>query len=508
MYTFRKGLVPLLVVLVAVFAFGMGDAYADNDTLVVGTSAEGSDLDPRIATDTPAFKRIHTMMEPLISFANDMSLTPRLARSWEFSDDGLEITFYLREGVTFHHGREFTAEDVRYTFDWVLDEGNVSGHRGLFADITELEIIDDYTIVFHLEAPNGFLINNIARMPIVPYDKGDDAEFGRNPVGTGPYVFESWQRDEQLVVTAYDDYWGEPAQTSTVIFRPIPEDATRLLAFEAGEIDLFPRAIVPSELPRLEEDSRFELKRIAAVGYVYLGFNMKNEVLADKRVRQAINHLVNREGVVDVLMNGMGREGISMISPQLPWFNDEVKRYPYDADRARELLTEAGVVDSGVTLRVHTDEDSVRMLTAEILEFELGQLGIEVVPIHEELNAFVDRMLLTDDYEMFLFGWSGQVDPDRAMSRQFHTEGSHNFANYSNPRVDELIELGRITPADSQESIDIYSEAQEIIVEESPFAFVNYNEEVGIKHAYISNWDVHPHGAAGFQDVHLVKKDK
>lgn len=499
--------VPLLVAAVLLF-FVVSPVSADNSTLVVGTSAEASGLDPRLATDTPAFKRIHTMMEPLISFANDMSLTPRLAHGWEFSEDGLAITFYLREGVLFHHGREFTAADVRYTFEWVLDETNASGHRSLFADITSVEEKDDYTVVFHLRAPNGFLINNIARMPIVPHDKGDDPDFGRNPVGTGPYTFESWRRDDQLVVRTFPDYWGEAPKTKSVVFRPIPEDASRLLAFEAGEIDLFPRGILPAELPRLERDDRFTVKRVPAVGYVYLGFNMNNEVLADKRVRQAINHLLHRDAIVDVVMNGIGRPGVSMIAPQLPWFNADVKRYDYSPDRAAQLLEEAGLVTEKTTLRLFTDEDSVRMLIAEILEFELSQLGIDVIVVHEELNAFVDRLLLTDDYDMFLFGWSGQVDPERAMSRQFHTDGSHNFANYSNPKVDELLELGRITPADSQASIDIYAEAQAIIVEESPFAFVNYTEEVGIKHAYISNWDVHPHGAAGFQDVHLVEKNK
>lgn len=486
----------------------MGGAHAANSTLVIGAGAEASSLDPRIATDVPSFERIHTVMEPLVAFAADMSLTPRLAHSWDFSDDGLTMTFYLREGVKFHHGREFTAADVKYTFDWVLDEANLSTHRPLFADVKSIETVGKYTVVFNLNAPNGFLINNIARMPIVPYDKGDDPTFDRDPIGTGPYVFQTWRRDDRMVMRAFDDYWGPKANIEWIEFRPIPENATRLLAFEAGEIDLYQGGVVPAELPRIEADPRFVVQREPAVGYTYLGFNTQTGPLADKRVRHAINHLINRDGIVDVVLNGIGRPGISMIAPQLPWFNPDVTRFPYDQLKARALLAEAGYTPEDLTLYLYTNENADRMLIAEILEFELGVVGIKLVVTIEEFGAFLDRVQKTDDYDMFILGWSGQVDPDRAMSRQFHTKGSHNYASYSNPRVDELLDLGRITPADSAESIRIYNEAQAIIVDEAPFSFLYYTEEVGLTQRYIDGWVVHPHGSATYQDAHLITKNK
>lgn len=503
-----RSVLLVLVAFLIVGAFGATVALADNSTLVIGTGSEATTLDPRLATDVASAERIYTIMQPLMGFRTDMSLYPILARSWEFGDDGLSITFHLEKGVKFHHGLEFTAKDVKYTFEWILDENNPARDRQLYTDISEIEIVDDYTIVFHLHEPNGFLINNIARMNIVPHDRGEDPDFGRNPVGTGPYMFESWRRDDQLVLRAFDDFWQGRAYIDTIVFRPIPETSAKLLAFEAGEIDLYQDGIVHAELPRLEADPRFVVLRTPGVGYEYLGINSTKGVLGDKRVRQALSHLINREGMVDVVLNGVGRPGISMIAPQLPWFNPDVRRYEYDPDKARALFAEAGIDPQGLKMTLHTSEVPVRMLLAEILEFELSQFGIELTVIIEEGSTFLRRLRETDDYELFISSWSGQLDPDRAMSRQFHSEGAANYGRYSNPRVDELLDLGRVTPADSPESIAIYGEAQAIVVEEVPFAFITYAEEVGLHHAYIEGWEVHPHASAAYQNVHRVTKNK
>lgn len=503
-----KVIVVGLFVAVMSVGFIALEARAAASPLVIGSAAEASTMDPRMASDVYSFERIHTMMEPLVAFATDMSLTPRLAHSWETSADGRQLTFLLEEGVLFHHGREFTAQDVKYTFEWVLDENNLSSNRPLYTDIESIEIVDDYTVVFHLRAPNGFLINNIARMPIVPYDKGDDPDFNREPIGTGPYEFKSWRRDDRMVVEAFEDYWGPRAAVATIEFRPIPESAAKLLAFEAGEIDLFQGGVVPDEVPRIEGDPRFRVQREPAIGYTYLGFNTQSGALGDRRVRQAISHVINREGIVDTVLNGIGRAGISMIAPQLPWFNPDVKRYEYDHDKARALLAETGYTAEELTFRLYTSDSPTTMLIAEILEFELAQIGITAVVTFQEFGAFWDHLMQSDDYDMYMLAWSGQVDPDRAMSRQFHTDGSHNFPHYSNAELDAMLDLGRVTPADSPQSIEVYNEAQAFVLEEALYAFILYAEEVGMTQASVAGWNVHPHGSATFQDAHLIEKNE
>lgn len=498
----------LMMSLVALpFFMALGVVGAQNDRLIIGSGAEISSLDPRIATDVPSFERINVMMEPLVVYNTDLSLEPRLATEWSFSEDGLAITFNLRDDVTFHHGRDFTSEDVSYTFEWVLDEENAARNRPLYTDITSIETPDPYTVVFNLSEPNAFLLNNIARMPIVPADLGDDQDFASNPVGTGPYQLESLRRDDRLVMNAFDGYWGGRATIDTIEFRPIPEDGTRLLAFEAGEIDMSQAQPVPTELPRLEEDASFNVQRTPGTGYTYLGMNTQVPPLDDVRVRQAISYLVPREALVERILNGIGQPGISMLSPETPWFNPEVMRFEYDPERARALLAEAGYED-GFELRLHTSEDPVRMQVAEIMQAELSQVGVTLSVTIEEFGAFLDRVQTTDDFDLFILSWVGQLDPDRAIMRQFTTDGSANYANYTNERVDELAVSGRSVAPDSEASIEIYREAQALIVEEAPFAFVNYTEEIGLHHPYIEGWTVHPYSAATYQNAHLIQKNR
>ena len=214
-----------------------GTAFAQgNDRIIIGAGAEITTLDPRLATDVPSFERIAVILEPLVVFGYDLGLQPRLATEWEFAEDGSSLTFKLREGVTFHDGKPFTSADVKYTFEWVLDPEHGAQNRPLYEDIVSIDTPDDHTVVMNLGALNSFLLNNIARMPIVPEGAGE--EFGNAPIGTGPYRFVELVRDDRLVVSAYADYWGGAPNVETLVFRPIPEDATRLLAFEAGEIDM------------------------------------------------------------------------------------------------------------------------------------------------------------------------------------------------------------------------------------------------------------------------------
>ncbi len=480
---------------------------ADETKLVVGVYAEAVDLDPRIDVSSPSFMRINAMMEPLVTFGTDLGLYPRLAVDWEFSDDGLTLTFELREGVQFHHGREFTSQDVKYTYEWVLDPDNEAPNRPLYDDIDRVEAPDPYTVVFHLSEVNTFLLNNIARMPIVPYDVADDPEFTREPVGTGPMVFESWVRDDRMVLRAFGDYWGGRAKVDVVEFRTIPEDATRLLAFEAGEIDMYHHGIPPLELERLEDDPDYVLQRTPGTGHTYLGFNTTAEPLDDARVRQVISHLIPRQAMVEEVEEGMGEPAVGPIMPYMPWSHPDLEVDEHDRERARELLAEAGYPD-GFEIRLHTFEMPAYMRIAEILLYELGQVGIDVDVTIEERGAFLARVMDTDNYDMFIWGWVGQLDPDRAMFRQFHSEGAFaGFTYYANPELDELLERGQRTPPDSDESIDIYRRAQEILAEELPYAVIYYHEEVGVNHPYVTGWEIHPYAANTYQDIHLIDKE-
>ena len=485
----------------------VGAAQAQNDRLIIGSTSEVSGFDPRTSVDVPSFERINVIMEPLVVFDRGLGLQPRLATDWTFSDDGLTITFGLRQGVTWHDGEPFTAEDVRMTFETVLDPETGAVNRPLYTAIETIDTPDEHTVVFNLNSPTAFLINNIARQPIVPVNAGED--FNMRPVGTGPYMFESQVRDDRLVLRRFDDYWGGAGSIEFLEFRVIPENATRLLAFEAGEIDVTQGQLPPEDLPRLEEDERFVLERTPGTGYTYLGLNTQSRPLDDVRVRQALGHLVPRDAIVQRVLNGNGFPGISMILPTMPWFNPDVRRYDYDPELARQLLEEAGV-DFDQPMRLYTNDNAVRMQIAEILNFEFGQIGLELQVNIEEFGAFIDRILETDDYDMFILGWGGQLDPDRATIRQFHSgdPGTSNFTYYDNPRVDELLNEATVTDPTSDRSIELYQEIQAIVVEEAPYVFINYTEETAAYHPWIEGWSVHPYSPNTYQDAHLITKNR
>ncbi len=498
-------LLMVLVMVTGIAAVGL----ADNTTLNIGSAAEATGLDPRLETDIPSSERLNIIMEPLVTFNPDMELEPRLATRWEFSDDSLRLSFWLRDDVLWHDGTPFTAEDVKYTIGWVLDEENAAPNRPLYDAISEMVVEDDFTIHFHLSRPNVFLLNNIARMPVVPAHHGDREDFRRNPVGTGPYKFVSWTRDDRMVMVANEDYWGGVPNIPNLIFRAIPEDSARLLAFEAGEIDMYQGGIVPQELPRIEEDPNIVVQRATGTGHVYLGFNARMEPYNNVKVRQALAHLLNREAIINRIQNGIGTVSTGPVPSGLPWYNPDVPTYDYSLERAQELLREAGLEGEDLRLSLHTNENPLRIRISELFQFEAARIGISVSVTIEEWGAFWSRLQQPDHpYEMFIVGWVGQVDPDRAMYRQFHSDGAFNFGGYSDERLDYLLEHGLTVDPTTQESIDIYSEAQEIVAENCYYAFINFYEEIMVSHPYIDGPVVHPYTANAWQNAHLFTKNR
>jgi peptide/nickel transport system substrate-binding protein len=490
-------------------ALFLGGASAQNNRIVIGATAEVSGFDPRIATDVPSFTVINVILEPLMVFDLGLGLQPRLATGFDVSPDGLTLTFNLRQGVSWHDGTPFTARDVKHTFDTTLDPDFGAPNRSLYVAISTIDTPDDHTVVFNLTTPTAFLINNMARMPIIPAHADLDGALNLRPIGTGPYAFESQVRDDRTVLRRNDTYWGGAGSIEFVEFRIVPENATRLLSLEAGEIDVTQGQLPPEELSRLEGDPRFILERTEGTGYTYLGFNTQVEPLNDPRVRQALNHLIPREAIVQRVLNGNGFPGISMILPSMPWFNPDVRIYDYNPELARELLQAAGV-DFSAPLRLYTNDNAVRMQIAEILAFEFSRIGLELETNIEEFGAFLQRVQNTDDFDMFILGWGGQLDPDRATIRQFHSgaPGSANYTKYANAQVDALLDEATRTDPTSQRSIDLYREIQAIVVEESPYAFVNYTEETALYNTWIDGWTVHPYSPNTFQDAHLITKNR
>lgn len=494
----NKFFVLTLLFIFGVFLLGFNSAEAK--TITIAKSAEPGVLDDRL--ESGRLTTIRVIMQSLVTYDHNLDYEPMLATDYFFSEDGMSVTFLLREGVKFHNGDPFTAQDVKFTIDWVLDPANAAINRDLFSAIDEVEIVDDYEVIFHLSDPYVFIISNLARLNIFPhkYCAEVGAAFAEHPIGTGPFMFESWDRGDRILLKANQDYWGGAPEVDYLEFRIIPDNSARLLAFRGGEIDLYQGGIPVEQLPALIADPRFDVQTVVGAGYNYVAFNQRNEYLQDVRVRKAISHLIDREGIIEYILGGYGQPGIANIIPTMAWFNEELQHHEYNPEKAKQLLTEAGLGDGGFELRIHTSVNPVREQMAELLQYELQSLGIKSTVHVEEWGAFFDRIYNTEDYEIFFLGWGGQINPDVASYRQFHSEGGRiPYIYYSNPRMDELIEKGRITPPNSQESLDIYREIQAIIMEDVPYAVIFYEEVIGIAQSYITGWEIQAQESFSFR---------
>ena len=504
----NKSLV-IVMVLLSLFVFTtMVMAEEDEFKVSIGIHSEVTTLDARITTELTGRTRINLINEPLVILDPNYRIVPGLAKEWEYNEDATELTFYLNEGIMFHHGRELVADDVKYTIDWVLNEDNPAGNRGAYTAISEVEVINDYEVKLYLDTVNTFLLNALAQLGIVPEDKAEELgeDFGQQPVGTGPYVFGEWNRDDNLLFYAFENYWQGTPNVDVVEFRPIPEDSARLLAFEAGELDII-TGIVPDELARLEEDPNVIIQRAPEAGWNFVGFQNSRGPTTDLNLRKAIAHLVNREAIVDNVFQGMGLPGKSPIAPMMDWFNDEIDYAEYDLDLAREYYEQSDAYGEDIELRIYVSDISSDIRVAEILQYEINALGIENVDvIVEEWGAFLSRIVDTDDYEIIILGWGSVMGPDTAFYRQFHTEGSGNFVSYSNPRMDELLEEGRRVDPTSERSIEIYKEAQQIVHDDVPKAFIYYREVVLAHHPELTNFQPYSYTPNQWLSVPFLEK--
>ncbi|MDQ3396822.1 MAG: ABC transporter substrate-binding protein, partial [Deinococcota bacterium] len=352
-------------------------------------------LDPQLETTAPGSWVFSQILEPLITVNQQMEIEGRLATSWEFVDP-TRLRFTLREGVTFHDGTPFNAEAVKFTWDRAFNSDPPGRWKSLAGPVEGIEIVDEYTVDLVALQPYGPLLLT-ATMPYTGIVSpaaveryGED--FGRNPVGTGPFKFVEWRTNDRITLEANEDYWRGRPELDRVIFRTVPEEGARMLSLRTGEADmvLLPS---PSELSALEADPNFIVEGAPGVGIFYLAFNLDRPIVSDVRVRHAIAHAIDRELIVEAILEGGGVLATSVIGEPVFGHKDMglLERYPYDPERAIELLQEAGYTLGGDGL-MHDANGQVLHLDAlpsngrslkdreiaETLQEFLRQVGIEV----------------------------------------------------------------------------------------------------------------------------------
>lgn len=421
---------------------------------------------------------------------------PQLAESWEVSEDGLAWTFHLRTDVTWHDGEPFTAEDVKFTMDTMVDP-EVNSTRGRqFLTVTETEIVDDHTVVFHLESPWASLPVIIAgRWSAAPkhilegVDIATDTSYTANPVGVGPYKFVSAASGDHVQLEAYENFYGGEANIKQVIFKIIPDSNVQIAQLRTGELDaipFFPDASVQTVqgIPGVAVDRAPE-----SIWYALHVNNNRTELFGDKLVRQALSFAIDREGLIQGILQGEGQVATGPIIPELEWaYNQDVMLFPYDPERARQLLTEAGWTETNdgwekdgieleFTLTAFTGNATVEQ-TAVLVQQYLTDIGVKVNMEVLEFSTFITDVRdnrSPDGYYSFISYMTPEPEPD-GIYAYFHSsnaERGSNFTAYVNPEVDELLELGRAS-TDEEERRQAYFRVQEILAEDQTRIFLFY----------------------------------
>jgi peptide/nickel transport system substrate-binding protein len=498
--------VLLLFALVLLSACGRSDRAAEpvaaeggpayGDTLVEASIGDISGLIPNITSDSASHDIGNLIYSNLIRTDKELRLEGELAERWEVSPDELTITFHLREGVKWHDGAALTADDVDFTYRYMIDPKTPTAYAESFRQIKRAEVVDRYTYRVTYEKPYAPALLSwgmwiLPRHKLeAPWKAGVDlrtTQQNRHPIGSGAYLFKEWKTGEKVVLEANPEYFEGRPYLRRVVYRIIPDPSTTFLELKAKNIDM--AGLTPIQYRRQTDypafHKAFNKYEYLANGYAYLGFNLLDPRFQDQRVRRAMAYAINKQEIIEGVLLGLGRPAVGPYKPGTWWFRDDIPPFPFDPERAKALLAEAGWKDSNgdgildrdgrpfsFTLRTNQG-NLVRQQTAEIIQRRLRAVGIDVKIHIVEWAAFINTFIKKKDFEAIILGWGLGLDPDQYDIWHSSKTGPDelNHISYKNPKVDALLEAGRRT-FDEAKRKAIYGEFQKIMADEQPVIFL------------------------------------
>ncbi len=469
---------------------------AQEKVLVWGRGGDSVSLDPIQVTDGESLKVTHQIYEGLLDYApGSTEVVPVLATEWEASPDGLEWTFKLRQGVKFHDGTDFNAEAVKINFDrWrnTSDPLHVGGEFPYYSymfggfdeasNIQDVVVVDDYTVKFVLKNIQASFLQDIAMVPFAiasPKALQENPErLNDHPVGTGPFRFVSWTKGDRIVLEANPDYWGGKPAIDRLIYRSIPDNNARLVALQAGELDVMD-GVEPAFLPTIQATGQFDIIERPPMNIGYLAFNTQKPPFDNVLIRRAINHAINKEELNTAFYGGMGIPAVSPLPPSVWGHNPNVPKYEYDPEKAKELLAQAGY---GPDNPLRTELWAMPVPRPYMPQPErigvaiqnyLREVGIEAEIVTYEWGTYLEKTGM-GEHTMALLGWTGDNgDPDNFLyvlldKDNAVTPDAGNIAFYVNDEVHDLLIRARQT-TDQAERTRLYEEAQVKIMEDAPW---------------------------------------
>jgi peptide/nickel transport system substrate-binding protein len=536
-------MVLLFAVILILGTIGIASAKG---TLVYGSSGDASRLDPGDVTDGESIQRMDNIFEGLLEFeAGTTEIKPCLATSWETSTDGIEIVFKLRKGVKFHDGTDFNADAVVFSFARQYDPNHPYHQYGewaywgyMFSDIEAMKKIDDYTVKLVLKRPNASIMTSLAMFTVNIVSPANAEKYQgdafKYPCGTGPFKFVEWVKDDHITLEANDNYWRERSQLDKLIFKVIPDPSARLMALEVGEVQgiEYPN---PADFDRINANKDLVLMTQPGMNIGYMAMNtgygyedanengvrdpdepwVKTpgyfEPLTKKKVRQAINMAIDKQSIVDNLYMGTAIKAKNGMPPFMLGYNDEIKDYPYDPAKAKELLTEAGYPNGfEVTLYVMPVSRPYMFdppKIGEAIQSYLGAIGIKVKFYQVDWGTYLQETE-AGKHQMCLLGWTGDNgDPDNFMNVLYGANAcsigtAGNYAFFNDENVQILLSKALQT-YDKEKRAEYYKKAQEVIHEAAGWVYLAHSVQSMVFRKNVHGFVLYPTSRVFFYPVRL-----
>jgi peptide/nickel transport system substrate-binding protein len=451
---------------------GAGEA-TEGGVLTAAISGEPDQLDPHKTSAYASFQVLENVFDTLVEPDQELQMQPALAESWETSEDGLTWTFDLRDDVTWHNGRDLVADDVVYSYNRIIDEELANAYR--FASVESVTAPDDDTVEITVSRPTPNLLANIGAfkgMAIVAKENVEDGSITRNPIGTGAFAFDSYSPGDRLRLTRNEDYWGGDVPLDGVEYRFISEPTVALTNLQGGQVH-WTDNLPPQQVESLRGSDDLEIATVASNDYWYFAANQARKPFDDPRVRQAMAFGIDREQVTEAALFGLGTPNQTAI-PEGSFWHTDYAPYERDVAKAKQLLQEAGVSDLSVEFMV-TNEYPETVTAAQVIQSQLKDVGIDVEIRTLDFATWLDEQG-KGNFDVFLLGWLGNIDPDDFYYAQHRTDANFNFQKYSNAEVDRALDAAR-AETDREQRKELYEEAVQQIVDDASYVYL-YNPQV------------------------------
>jgi peptide/nickel transport system substrate-binding protein len=501
----------LIMLLGIVFLSWAQVAPQPGGTLTIGSYGEPTGLIPWIETDGASHIVSLQIYEPLFVVDQDARVVPWLASSYEVSQDGKVYIFHLQQGVKWHDGQPFTAEDVECTFKLIMDPSVGAKISGNLASVETIQVLDPYTLKITLKDVDVFFPSKLADLACILPKHIIEAQgldyLREHPIGTGPFTFVKWERGQYVELAAFSEYWKGRPYIDRILVKFIPDASVRALMLLTGEIDFIPWGLSYSFLPILEGNPKIRIITLPALNFEELGMSEKNEILQDKRVRQAIYYALDRDIIRNTVFRGYAVACDGPIPTAMTeYYNPDIPKYYRDLQKAVSLLEAAGWVDTDgdgirdkngkplqLSLMVRAGQTE-RLEVAEIIQSQLKDVGIKITIEPLEWGAFLAK-LWPGDYDLEIVSWGVGPDPSQ-QALHFSCTGGFNVYHYCNPEVDTILAQATRT-LDLNTRRELYYRYQELIAEDAPVVFLYSRPDVKAISAKVHDYELRPQIVTG-----------